>query len=264
IRASNPSVVCISLMSTPALKPLAPGSARRMTTRTDGSAPRRLMVSANSNQPATVSALTGGLSMTTSAMPRSSIVAEIPMRSSLAEFLMDRQVRSPTVARLRYGSTVASESRVVLVTGGTRGIGRGICARFVADGATVVACGRNEPETPTKGVSFVAADVRDPDQVAHLIDSIADEHGRLDVVVNNAGGSPYALAADASPRFSTAIITLNLLAPMHVSQRANAVMQQQDSGGVIVNIGSVSGIRPSPGTAAYGAAKAGLINLTAT
>src|SRR5436190_11337866 len=177
---------------------------------------------------------------------------------------MGRQVRSPTVARLRYGSTVASESRVVLVTGGTRGIGRGICARFVADGATVVTCGRNEPETAAKGVAFVAADVRDPDQVARLIDSIADEHGRLDVVVNNAGGSPYALAADASPRFSTAIITLNLLAPMHVSQRANAVMQQQDSGGVIVNIGSVSGIRPSPGTAAYGAAKAGLINLTAT
>jgi NAD(P)-dependent dehydrogenase (short-subunit alcohol dehydrogenase family) len=84
------------------------------------------------------------------------------------------------------------------------------------------------------------------------------------VVVNNAGGSPPADAATASPRFSTSIVALNLLAPLHVAQAANAVMQEQDEGGAIVNIGSVSGLRPSPGTAAYGAAKAGLINLTAT
>jgi NAD(P)-dependent dehydrogenase (short-subunit alcohol dehydrogenase family) len=185
----------------------------------------------------------------------------MPIRSS---FLMDRQVRSPTVARLRYGSTVASGSRVVLVTGGTRGIGRAICDRFVADGATVVTCGRKPPEVPSPEVEFQPADVRDPDQVAQLIEAITEGHGRLDVVINNAGGSPYALAADASPRFSTAIITLNLIAPLHVAQAANRVMQQQEEGGVIVNIGSVSGIRPSPGTAAYGAAKAGLINLTAT
>src|SRR5205085_10726860 len=70
--------------------------------------------------------------------------------------------------------------------------------------------------------------------------------------------------ADASPRFSTAIVALNLLGPLHVARRANAQMQQQPDGGVIVNIGSVSGLRPSPGTAAYGAAKAGLVNLTAT
>src|SRR4051812_31189935 len=141
---------------------------------------------------------------------------------------------------------VPTPSRVVVVTGGTRGIGRGICERFVADGATVVTCGRHAPEEPAKGVEFEAADVRDPEQVAQLIDAVVGRHGRLDVVVNNAGGSPYALAADASPRFSTAIITLNLIAPLHVAQRANAVMQQQDDGGVIVNIGSVSGIRPSP------------------
>ena len=57
-------------------------------------------------------------------------------------------------------------------------------------------------------------------------------------------------------------MALNLLAPLYCAQAANAVMQGQDDGGSIVNIGSVSGIRPSPGTAAYGAAKAGLINLT--
>ena len=144
--------------------------------------------------------------------------------------------------------------RVVLVTGGTRGIGRVIAERFMAAGARVTVCGRTEPEgapdDSQRGVSVVAADVRDPDQVDRLVGEIAAVHGRLDVVVNNAGGSPAAAAATASPRFSTAIVTLNLLAPLFVAQRANAVMQGQDDGGSIVNIGSVSGLRPSPGTAA--------------
>jgi NAD(P)-dependent dehydrogenase (short-subunit alcohol dehydrogenase family) len=57
-------------------------------------------------------------------------------------------------------------------------------------------------------------------------------------------------------------VRLNLLAPLHFSQQANAIMQRQPEGGCIVNIASVSGVRPSPGTAAYGAAKAGLLSLT--
>jgi NAD(P)-dependent dehydrogenase (short-subunit alcohol dehydrogenase family) len=104
--------------------------------------------------------------------------------------------------------------------------------------------------------------VRDAEAVAALIDVIVAKHGRLDVVVNNAGGSPFALAADASPRFHQKIIELNLLGMLHVSQAANAVMQQQDRGGSIISISSVSGRRPSPGTAAYGAAKAGVDSLT--
>jgi len=83
-------------------------------------------------------------------------------------------------------------------------------------------------------------------------------------VVNNAGGSPFALAADASPRFHQKIIELNLLGMLHVSQAANAVMQKQPHGGSIISISSVSGRRPSPGTAAYGAAKAGVDSLTTT
>ena len=152
--------------------------------------------------------------------------------------------------------------RVALVTGGTRGIGRGIVARFLGAGAEVVACGRREPDDLPEGATFIAADVRDAEVVDRLVGAVVDKFGRLDVVVNNAGGSPPADAATASPRFSTAIVTLNLLAPLFVAQRANAVMQQQDEGGSIVNIASVSGMRPSPGSAAYGAAKAGLINLT--
>lgn len=152
--------------------------------------------------------------------------------------------------------------RVVLVTGGVRGVGAGISAVFAEQGATVLTCARR----PVDGLpyEFHACDVRDDDAVRTLIEAVVDRHGRLDAVVNNAGGSPYALAADASANFHRKIIELNLLAPLLVSRHANAVMQTQPGGGAIVNICSVSGRRPTPGTAAYGAAKAGVENLTAT
>lgn len=150
------------------------------------------------------------------------------------------------------------DGRVVLVTGGTRGVGLGIVRAFAGAGAHVVTCGRSEVDSE---VRYVRADVRDPSQVDELVSTVVAEYGRLDVVVNNAGGAPPAPAATASPRLHQKIIELNLVAPLHVSQRANAVMRQQESGGAIVMIGSVSGTRPSPGTAAYGAAKAGLANL---
>ncbi len=160
------------------------------------------------------------------------------------------------------GVVLDMSGRVVLVTGGARGVGRGIVNVFADAGATVVICGRTEPESPD--AEFIACDVREPEQVDALISAIVAAHGRLDVVINNAGGSPPADAGTASPRFSSSIVALNLLGPLNVAQRANAVMQKQADGGAIVNIGSVSGLRPSPNTAAYGAAKAGLVSLTET
>ncbi len=151
--------------------------------------------------------------------------------------------------------------RVVLVTGGSRGIGAGITRVFLATGAHVVTCSRTAAG-PDAGTAHLVCDVRDPDAVGAMVEAIVAEHGRLDVLVNNAGGSPYALAADASPRFHDKVIGLNLLGPLAVAQAANAVMQRQERGGAIVNISSVSALRPSPGTAAYGAAKAGLDSLT--
>jgi NAD(P)-dependent dehydrogenase (short-subunit alcohol dehydrogenase family) len=152
--------------------------------------------------------------------------------------------------------------RVVLVTGGVRGVGAGISSVFAAQGATVVTCARR----PVEGspYEFHSCDVRDDESVAALIDAITSRHGRLDVVVNNAGGSPYVLAAESSAKFNTKIVELNLLGPLSVSIHANAVMQEQAQGGSIINIASVSGRRPTPGTAPYGAAKAGMESITAT
>jgi NAD(P)-dependent dehydrogenase (short-subunit alcohol dehydrogenase family) len=161
----------------------------------------------------------------------------------------------------------------VVVTGGARGIGRAITEAFLAAGADVLVCGRTEvaePDLPsavdaagaTRRAAFAAADIRDAEQARSVIEAATGRFGRLDVLVNNAGGSPEVPAATASPRLSSSIVALNLLAPLYCAQAANTVMQHQPAGGSIINIASVSGVRPSPGTAAYGAAKAGLINLT--
>src|SRR4029077_8669180 len=122
-------------------------------------------------------------------------------------------------------------------------------------------CGRTEPSgtAPLPGADgrmavFTRIDVRDPAQAQRLAGEAVERFGRLDVVVSNAGGSPSAAAATASPRFHAKGIELNLVAPFHVAQSANDVMQGQQDGGSIIMIGSVSGVRPSPGTAAYGAA----------
>lgn len=153
-------------------------------------------------------------------------------------------------------------NKVALVTGGARGVGRGVAQCFLAAGANVIVCGRNAPETPPEAqgcrAQFVHCDVREEQQVETLVQQIVKRHGRLDVLVANAGGAPPAEAASASPRFHNKIVGLNLLAPLLCAQHANRQMQQQQFGGVILFIGSVSGARPSPGTAAYGAAKAGL------
>lgn len=155
--------------------------------------------------------------------------------------------------------------KTVLVTGGGKGVGRGISERFLAMGAQVAVCGRSAPDTPPRAgdreAVFVACDVRDYEQIESCVAAVVDRFGSLDVLVNNAGGAPHADAATASPRFSEAVIRLNLIAPLNFSQVANRVMQNQSGGGSIINIASVSTLRPSPGTAAYGAAKAGLVNL---
>jgi NAD(P)-dependent dehydrogenase (short-subunit alcohol dehydrogenase family) len=156
--------------------------------------------------------------------------------------------------------------KAAVVTGGTRGIGAVIAARFLAEGASVLVCGRTTPASLPAGggraAEFVPADVREPAQASMLAEQAVARFGRLDVVVNNAGGAPGCDAATVSPRFVERVVALNLLAPFYVAQAANAVMQGQPEGGVIINIGSVAGVNPNPHAAPYAAAKAGLTMLT--
>jgi NAD(P)-dependent dehydrogenase (short-subunit alcohol dehydrogenase family) len=155
------------------------------------------------------------------------------------------------------------KGKAVLVTGGGRGIGRVIATRFLAAGAEVMVCGRNEPDTLPEAeghtAAFVAADLREADQATAAVRTTAEAFGGLDVLVNNAGGSPAAAAATMSPRFFDRILALNLHAAFYTAQAANTVMQ---GAGAIVNIGTISAHDPSPGTAAYSVAKAGLLMLT--
>jgi NAD(P)-dependent dehydrogenase (short-subunit alcohol dehydrogenase family) len=157
------------------------------------------------------------------------------------------------------------KDRVVLITGGGKGVGRGISMRFLERGAQVAICGRVPPQTlPAAGgnaARFFPADVRKSEQVDALFASIVSTYGRLDVLVNNAGGTPYALAAAGSASFHESLIQLNLTAPLLLAIRANAMMQEQNNGGVVVFIGSISAQTARPGSATYAAAKAGVLSL---
>lgn len=164
------------------------------------------------------------------------------------------------------------EGKVVIVTGGSQGVGLGICRAFLHAGAAVVSCARTAFETCPAAATedeaaramHVQADIRDAEQIDRVIAATLERFGRLDVLVNNAGGQPPADIATASPRFLRAIVDLNLTAPMIFAARAYQVMSGQDTGGNIINISSQASM-PSNGGATlvpYGAAKAGLNHMT--
>jgi NAD(P)-dependent dehydrogenase (short-subunit alcohol dehydrogenase family) len=157
---------------------------------------------------------------------------------------------------------------VAVVTGGTRGVGAGIARALLEAGAEVVTCARRPPDEPVEAAGrmarFLPLDLRDAAAVAAFFDQVRGEHGRLDTLVNNAGGTPYRMLDDGGTQRHARVVELNLLAPLTASLAAYEVMRAQSGGGSVVMIGSVSGSRPSPGSAAYGAAKAGLEHLART
>lgn len=152
------------------------------------------------------------------------------------------------------------KDKTIIITGGGKGIGRGITERFIDQGANAIICGRREPDTLPKNTHFISLDIREPDAAQKLIDFALSKTGRIDCLINNAGGGPPIASVQASPRLTEKIVALNLMAPIYLSQAAYP--QLKASGGSIINISSVSATRSSPGSIAYGAAKAGLLSVT--
>lgn len=154
--------------------------------------------------------------------------------------------------------------QTVVVTGGSRGIGRQICEAFAEAGARVETCSRRASEEPYAHASIraTAVDVRDPEATRAWLADCAAASGGIDVLVNNAGGAPSVDSATASPKLTQKILELNLWAPLVLSQQVHPHMLTREHGGVIVNIVSISSVRPTPRGVAYGAAKAGLMNAT--
>jgi len=152
------------------------------------------------------------------------------------------------------------KNKTIIVTGGGRGIGRGITESFVDAGANVIICGRHEPENLTGNTHFISLDIRQTDSANALIDFALEKTDRIDCLVNNAGGGPPVASKDASPRLTESVIKLNLLAPINLAQAAYYHVKKTK--GSIINISSVSATRSSPRSVAYGAAKAGLLNVT--
>lgn len=155
--------------------------------------------------------------------------------------------------------TIDFTGRVVLITGGTKGVGAAAARRFAEAGAIVEICGRGEPATELPA-TFTSVDVRKPDELEAWVAAVRGRHGRIDVVVNNAGGSPFGRFEDGSARYYAALMELNFLSAANLARAAYPALRE--SGGSVINVTSISARRPSPGTAIYGAAKAALENLT--
>jgi 3-oxoacyl-[acyl-carrier protein] reductase len=162
----------------------------------------------------------------------------------------------------------AFEDRRVMVTGGSRGIGRAIALAFADEGAAVSICARSaaalestraELEARTGQAHARSCDLAEADQITRYVEDAAQALGGLDVVVNNATGSGL---SDDEEGWA-ASVGVDLLAVVRVSRAAEPWLERSHAP-AIVNIASISGLRPSPRTPPYGAAKAAMIQYTST
>ncbi len=166
-------------------------------------------------------------------------------------------------------STSASSrlaGKVALVTGAASGIGAAICARFVAEGASVVAVDLNadglQRYTGAEKVATVTADVTKPEDVERMVGAALDRFGKLDVLCNNAGIMDRFLpVGEVTDEVWTHVLAVNLTGPMMLSRAAVRQMLAQ-GGGSIVNIASVGGFAGARAGVAYTASKHGVIGLT--
>jgi NAD(P)-dependent dehydrogenase (short-subunit alcohol dehydrogenase family) len=155
--------------------------------------------------------------------------------------------------------------KIAVVTAASKGIGFAVTRALVDEGARVVAGARNaESLAGLPGVTAVAVDLATPEGPARLVQRAIDEHGRVDVLVNNMGGVRLRLAgflATSDEEFAWAM-NMNFYTALRATRAAVTQMLKQ-AGGAIVNVASVNAFfQPDGGTIDYGAAKAALLNLT--
>ena len=162
------------------------------------------------------------------------------------------------------------EGKVVLVTGGGRGIGKGIARGMVAEGASVAIASRQSQtleqtaaELSQGGASVLAvpADVADEAQVERLFGAVLERFGRLDVLVNNAGAFEGGPLDELSLADWSHVIAVNLTGPFLCTRAAFRIMKPQ-GGGRIINVSSISAQRVRPNSAPYSASKHGVWGLT--
>ncbi len=159
------------------------------------------------------------------------------------------------------------ENKVVLITGGSRGIGLACAKAFVEKGATVIMCARNEAAVTAAAQALggtcrgIACDVSDADAVKATVDAVVKEYGALHILVNNAGTTDDGLLARMKNAQWKRVMATNLDGAFYLCRAAARVMLRQRYGRII-NIGSVIGLRGQAGQANYAAAKAGLIGFT--
>lgn len=157
-------------------------------------------------------------------------------------------------------------NKVAIITGGSVGIGKRIAERFMEEGATVVICSRNsevgQQAADEVGCTFIQTDVSDAAQVERLVHQTIEMHGQLDIMVNNAAiTGAQANIADATLENWHMVTSINLDGVFYGMKYALQHMEQRGSG-VIINLVSTVGMVGFPHVPAYGAAKAGVINLT--
>jgi meso-butanediol dehydrogenase/(S,S)-butanediol dehydrogenase/diacetyl reductase len=146
------------------------------------------------------------------------------------------------------------DGRVALVSGAARGIGAAVCERLVSEGATVVGFDLDRAD------GCLVGDVRDEDSCAAAVAEVVRRHGRLDVLANVAGVGVARTIADLTAEEWRRVVDVNLTGTFLLSRSALPALLE--STGVIVNMGSVAGIRATPYNAAYCASKGGVIMLT--
>ncbi|WP_068264001.1 SDR family oxidoreductase [Janibacter limosus] len=158
--------------------------------------------------------------------------------------------------------------KVVVIVGGTSGLGAGIAAAAVREGATVVVTGRRPGPGETlvdelgESVSAVTGDVSDPEQAKGVVAAAIERHGRIDCLVNCAGLTDRGSILDTTPELFDRQVATNLRGPFFTMQAAIADMTSRGEPGTIVNISSISARGGQPFLAPYVAAKAGLMGLT--